>query len=54
MGIYYPPIMENRMERNMENEMDTGDCQGNSLGPLKQGNHVGSTAMGLEFRVKVL
>ena len=24
MGLYYPPIMENQMEKNMENEMETG------------------------------
>ena len=24
LGLYYPPIMENQMEKKMENEMETG------------------------------
>ena len=26
--LYYPPIMENQMEKKMENELETGGVQG--------------------------
>ena len=26
--VYYPPIMENQMEKKMENQMETGGIQG--------------------------
>ena len=28
MKLYYPPIMENQMEKNMENDMETVVMQG--------------------------
>ena len=27
-GVYYPPTMENQMEKKIENEMETGGIQG--------------------------
>ena len=38
--LYYLPIMENHMEKNMENEMDSG---GNRVKDLDLGYYIGET-----------